>query len=494
MRRVGPRVWIGVAALAIAGGAAAWWWQAARPSTVTVRIFPDFAYRSRPDWKAVLESRMAQVARIYSSQTGVRWKLAGIETEDPINGASGPIDARRAALAANNSYQADVLLIVTGVHEGARGGSVSPFSHAALVVDFPDRSEQFNVLNTAHELAHLFGVANDTTPGNSGAGTAKASPATAGLAKASLMAAEPADSRFSRSAATLIDSVRGFPFRAGVSAITGTWEPRLARALVDANQGLFPNPRSRAWQILAASEALDGLYDPAIRHLREAVREDPANPAVRIQLAAALIHTSDADAAINTLREGLKLAPGNIQVHAMLAAALSRRDREAAMEEYRAAIRLAPSNAELHEAMGALFQTGGQIDSAIAAFRDAGRLDPQNRRIQAELAGAQTAKAQAIADATRLRAAAGTARTDANAFYRLGLAEARAGNYDAAAKALNRAIELNPQSGPSHVSLALVYYIRGAYAEASAEMARAQALGAQPPADFAVDIQRHGGR
>lgn len=489
MKRAGSRVWIGVAALAIAAGAGAWWWwQSARPRTLTVRIFPDFAYRRRPDWKAVLESRMAQVARIYSSQTAVHWMLAGIETEDPINGASAPIDARRTALAANASYQADVLLIVTGIHEGARGGSVSPFSHAALVVDFPDRSEEFNVLNTAHELAHLFGVANQTAAGQPGSGAAQAD-----LAKAGLMSTEPVDSRFSRKATTLIDSVCGFPFRGGVAGIADAWEPRLVRALVVANQGLFPNPRSRAWQVLAASESLDGLYDPAIRHLRIAAREDPANPAVRIQLAAALIHTSDTDAAMNTLREGIKLAPQNIQMHAMLAAVLARRDREAAMEEYRAAIRLAPSNAELREAVGALFQTGGQIDPAISAFRDAARLDPQNGRIQAELAGAQAAKTQAIADAARLLAAAERARTDANTYYRLGLAQARAGNYDGAIKALNRAIELDPQSGPPHVSLALVYYIRGAYANASMEVARARALGAQPPADFDIDIERHGG-
>lgn len=470
MRRFGPRLWIGVAALAMAA-AAAGWWLAARPRTLTVRIFPDYAYRQRPEWEPLLASRMAQVARIYSSQTGVRWKLAGIETEDPINGASASMDARRASLAANRSYQADLLLIVTGVHEGARTGSVSPFSHAALVVDFPDRSESRNVLTTAHELAHLFGVANE--------------------AGAGLMAPEPAGSRFSRRASTLIDSVRGYPFREGVSAIGGSWEQRLVRALTAANQGLFPNPRSWSWQVLATSESLDGLYEPAVRHLREAARADPKSPAVRIQLAAALIRDTDPDAAIRTLRESLKLAPRNSQLHAMLAAVLARQDREQALEEYQAAIRLAPPNPELYESLGVLLHAGGRIDAAIAAFQEAARLDPQNSRVQSELAGAQEAKTQAIADAARLRTAAESARTDGNVYYRLGLAEARSGDYDAAARALNRAIELDPQSGPPHVSLAIVYYIRGAYANASAEIAHARALGAQPPADLAAGIERH---
>lgn len=473
MRRRGPRLRIGLAVLAV-GAAAGWWWQSARPRTLTVRIFPDYAYRRRSDWKLLLQSRMAQVARIYSSQTGVRWKLAGIETEDPIDGASGSMDARRAAVAGNPSYrayQADVLLIVTGIQEGARTGSVAPFSHVALVVDFPDRSESLNVLTTAHELAHLFGVPNEAGSG--------------------LMSPTPAGSRFSRRAAALIDSVRGFPFREGAAAIGGVWEPRLVRALSAANQGLIPNPRSLAWQVLATSESIDGLYDPAVRHLREASREDPKSSAVRIQLAAALVHDTDPDAAIAILREGVKLDPRNSQVHAMLAAVLASSHREEAAEEYQAAIRLDPTNPGLYEALGVLLHAGGRIDAAIAAFQEAARLEPQSSRIRSELAGAQAAKTQALADAARLRAAAEAARADSNAWYRLGLAEGRAGNYDAAAKAFNRAIDLDPGAGAPHVSLAIVYYIRGAYTDAAAETARARALGSQPPADFAAAIQRH---
>lgn len=469
MRRLAPRLWIGLAAFAAAAAAAGWWWFA-RPRTLTVRIFPDFAYRRRPDWKPLLQSRMAQVARIYSSQTGVRWQLAGIETEDPINGASASLDARRAALASNRSYPADVLLIVTGIHDGARTGSVSPFSHAALVVDFPDRSEPVNARITAHELAHLFGVANQN-----GAG---------------LMAPEPADDRLSRRAVTLIDSLRGFPFHDGAAALGGAWEPRLVRALVQANQGLFPDPRSRAWQILATSESIDGLYEPAIRHLRQAAREDPQSTEVRIQLAAALVHNTDPEDAIATLREGVKLAPRNSEVHAMLGAVLARKDREEAAGEYQAAIRLAPANADLYEALGALLHAGGRIDAAIAAFQEAARLQPQNTRVQAELGAAQAAKTQALADVARLRAAAQASRTDGNVWYRLGLAEGRAGDYDAAAQAFHRAIDLDPRAGPPHVSLAIVCYIRGAYAEASSEIARARSLGAQPPADFAAAIER----
>src|SRR5690348_1454545 len=70
-----------------------------QPRTITVAIFPDYSYRQRSDWQVVLEKRIAAVSRIYEAPTGVRWKLARIETEDPISGATGSLDFRRAELA-----------------------------------------------------------------------------------------------------------------------------------------------------------------------------------------------------------------------------------------------------------------------------------------------------------------------------------------------------------------------------------------------------------
>ncbi|HEV2448643.1 MAG TPA: hypothetical protein VGS58_22070, partial [Candidatus Sulfopaludibacter sp.] len=134
MRSPGRRWWIVAAALAIGAAATWWWWEFERPRVLTVSIFPDYAYRQRAEWKKTLETRMQEVSRIYQPQTGVRWKVASIETEDPINGMSAGFDARRLELSRNRTYPADVLLIVTGVHEGPRTGAVSPFSHAALVV------------------------------------------------------------------------------------------------------------------------------------------------------------------------------------------------------------------------------------------------------------------------------------------------------------------------------------------------------------------------
>jgi hypothetical protein len=285
MRRL-VRWWVAAALLPIAV-VAAWWWQSSRPRTMTVSIFPDYAYRQRPGWEALLESRMAEVARIYGPQTGVRWNLASIQTEDAINGNSDRMDARRAELARNRTHPADVLLIVTGIHEGKRTGSVNPFSHAALVVDFPDGSELHNIRVMAQELAHLFAAPNE--PGIS-----------------TVMAAEPNDNRFPGRAATLIRRLRFYDFRQGTAALEGSSEGAGLRAVAEAGAGLHPNAISHAHQVTAAALAMELRYKPAIRHLQEAVKLEPNDPTVRMAMALVLMQDTQPDAAIAVLREGVR--------------------------------------------------------------------------------------------------------------------------------------------------------------------------------------------
>jgi len=449
-----------------------WWWQSTRPRTLTVSIFPDYAYRQRPGWKALLESRMAEIARIYGPQTGVRWKLASIETEDAINGRSDRIDARRAELARNRTYPADVLLIVTGIHEGKRTGSVSPFSHAALVVDFPDGSELQNVRAMAQEMAHLFAAPNEQ-------GTS------------TLMAPEPNDSRFPARAATLIRRLRFYDFRQGTAALEGSSDGLVLKALTEAGAGLNPNPLSHAHQVMAAALAMESRFQPAIRHLREAVKLEPNDPTVRMALALVLTQDTQSDAAIAVLREGVRAAPQSSRAHSMLASILARKDPEEAIDEYQAAIRLDPNSADLYLALGSLLMVeAGRADGAIAAFQAALRLNPQMQRAKDGLATAQAIQAQELAVAAKWSRQAEGARAGWSVYYNLGMAESRSAHFEAASRAFARAIQLNPQSGAPHSGMAMMHYIQGDYAAASAEIEKAKALGTAPPRDLLAAVQR----
>ncbi len=470
MRRLGRR-WVAAALLPIAV-VAAWWWHSSRPRTMTVSIFPDYAYRQRPEWKALLESRMEQVARIYGPQTGVRWKLASIETEDAINGSPDRMDARRAELARNRKYPADVLLIVTGIREGKRTGSVSPFSHAGLVVDFPDSSELHNIRVMAQEMAHLFAAPNE--PGTS-----------------TVMAAEPNDSRFSERAATLIRRLRFYDFRQGTAALEGSSEGLVLKALTEAGAGLNPNALSYAHQVMAAALAMESRFQPAIRHLQEAVKLEPNDPTVRMALALVLMQDTQPDAAIAVLREGVHAAPQSSQAHSMLASLLARKDREEAVDEYQAAIRLDPNSADLYLALGSLLMVeAGRADGAIAAFQAALRLNPGMQRARDGLTGAQAIQAQELAVAAKWSRQAAGARTDWSVYYNLGMAETRSAQFEAASRAFAKASQLNPQSGAPHSGMALMHYIHGDYAAAAAEIDKAKALGTEPPRDLLAAVHR----
>src|ERR1035438_4113249 len=105
---------------------------------ITVWLFTDYAFRYRhADWPSLVESRFREVNRIYFlNRTGIRWNLVNSGQTDPTRDIPG-IDNRRTNMFFHVNDKADVFVVLTGVHEGARTGSVSPFTRYAMVVDFP---------------------------------------------------------------------------------------------------------------------------------------------------------------------------------------------------------------------------------------------------------------------------------------------------------------------------------------------------------------------
>src|SRR5215470_17713803 len=211
---------VGLAVLAVFGGAA-WYWL--KPRVITVCAYADPEFQRRANWKDVLAARFREVSRIYSSQTGVQWKL--------------------------------VVEIQGSVQDG-RFASVNPFSHAAVIADSPDDTELHNTLRLAHELAHEFGALHDD-PANS-----------------TLMTPNPGGETFSPRTAALIRRVRGYPFAQGVEGLRGSWDSRVANALTVSMGGLYAKPAAHADYALAVALSEDKDDDDAIVHLRTALKED----------------------------------------------------------------------------------------------------------------------------------------------------------------------------------------------------------------------------
>lgn len=459
-----------VASLAVAAALAGWWYYT-RPRTITVCVFADPSFRQRAGWTEVLKARLEAVGRIYAAQTGIRWKAIDLTQPDPTAPLSG-LDRRRAALARVTSCRADVLLAITGVNQGGRTASVSPFSHAAVVVNDPSLPESQNTLILAHELAHLFGASHET-------------------GSETLMADKPVNQTFPPRTIRLIRGLRDYDFARGVHGLDGKMDGRALEALREELVGSSPEPEFQAHMILAAAMQADGPNPAAIPHLQAAVSIDPKSVNARFDLAVALERNAQEDLALETLRQGVQLNPGSARLHSALGAVLIKRNREEAIDEFMTSLTLEPNNAPLYATLGDVLSNGmGRVDAAIIAYQDALKLAPGLVQAQQGLARAINSRTEAQKDVVLMRGEAAKNPNDPGANYSLGVAEARAGNFDNAVKALERAIQLRPKFGRAHVDLGLMYYLRRDYPAAWTEVKAARAVGTEPDAAFVDALTR----
>ena len=458
---------LAAAAVVVAAAAGLWWWRASQPRVLTIYLFPDSALRQRPDWQATLEARVAAVSRLWEREAGIRWQIAKIEAEDPTAYIPG-YENRRRELPKAALRTADLLISVTGVHEGDRPGDVSPFGHSAVLADFPDQPEPENVRRMSRQLTLLFGV-----------------PAAA---------ASTDGDGFTPRVSRLVRRLRGYDFSIGTAALEAGWDGRATAAVTEACQGLVPNPTAEAHHILAAAYQADGRNWAAVPHLREALRLEPADVPTRLALAASLAEDSRIDEAISVVRQGIARNPAGGAFHRELGRLLLKRDATAAMAEYRQALRLDPTDAKAYAGLGTLLAGGnGVLDQAIQMFERALELDSELPEAQNGLVAALQRRARLKAEIESLRKNAQAGPPTEDAYYALGLAEMRAGDYENASSSLTRAAELSPRDGKPHAMLAIVRLARNDVAGARQEVDAAKALGVEPEPSLLHALQEKSG-
>jgi type II secretory pathway predicted ATPase ExeA/Flp pilus assembly protein TadD len=124
----------------------------------------------------------------------------------------------------------------------------------------------------------------------------------------------------------------------------------------------------------------------------------------------------------------------------------------------------------------------GRLDEAIAVFREASDLEPNDPTAQYNLGLAFLQNGQAEDAVRALRNAAGVAVADAALHRTLGSALRQSGDLDGAMKAFREAVRLDPRDTSSYRQLGFVLRERGRFDEASDATAHAVALDPDDPA------------
>ncbi|MBV8315995.1 MAG: tetratricopeptide repeat protein [Planctomycetaceae bacterium] len=154
---------------------------------------------------------------------------------------------------------------------------------------------------------------------------------------------------------------------------------------------------------------------------------------------------------------------------------------EAAIAAFRAALRLRPDDACAHYNLGLALAAGGQTEAAIAEYRAALRLRPDDAAAHVGLGIALATAGQTDAAIAEFRAALKLRPDDACAHYNLGTALAAAGRADAAVAAYRAALRLRPDDAAAYLGLGSALQRLGEHAEALVALRKAHALGAAKP-------------
>ena len=223
------------------------------------------------------------------------------------------------------------------------------------------------------------------------------------------------------------------------------------------------SPENKRAQLnLGFALAARGREEEAAARFREALRIEPRWAPAHEQLALSLDRLGQRDASEAHLREALRLRPDHARTHNNLGLLLAKSGRiQAARAAFQEALRLDPSYAPAHLHLAIDLELTGHRVEAIQHLSEALRLDPRLDVAANNLAWLlATGQDEALRDPERAVQIAGdlVARTpepSPKLLDTLAAAQAAAGDFDAAAHTLERALTLPDTAGDSALRSAL---------------------------------------
>jgi tetratricopeptide (TPR) repeat protein len=168
------------------------------------------------------------------------------------------------------------------------------------------------------------------------------------------------------------------------------------------------------------------------------------------------------------------IRPGSPGARVNLGGALAAKGQlDEAIAEYREAIRLTKDNPEAHYNLGNALRTKGQLDEAIAEYREAIRLKKDYARAHNNLGNALYDKGRLDEAIAELREAIRLNKDFPEAHYNLGIALREKGRLDEAVAEYREAIRLKKDNAEAHNNLGIALATKGRLDEAIAEYRQA---------------------
>jgi len=185
-------------------------------------------------------------------------------------------------------------------------------------------------------------------------------------------------------------------------------------------------------------------YDEAVRAFRRAIELDPDSAHAHDNLATVYSEQGQYRLALAEYLEALKLEPDNPTAHYNLACFLTAHAHEMAIQEYTEAIDIEYDYPDAHVNLGLCYVDVGDHENAIAEFRIATELDPED-------VGARQELAASLIDVVRLEG------DNVDAYIDLGIAYMEQGFYAEAERAFRSAAEIAPNEVLAIYHLAALY-------------------------------------
>ena len=201
--------------------------------------------------------------------------------------------------------------------------------------------------------------------------------------------------------------------------------------------------------------------------LRDALSQQPKQPALLLELGNVLADLGRRDEAVAAFERAIRIQPGYTLAHFNLANMLRAAGRfEAAVTAYESALRLKPDYAEAHYNLGIALQNLRQSARAIAAYRRAAELRPAHVGTFFNL-GSELRSGGQLADAVAaFRQAIALRPNYAEAHHNLGNALRDLKRMDEAAGAYRAALAIRPDYPAAELDLAIVLRAQQRFDEA----------------------------